>query len=80
MARAEVSLNEGRARVRWQSDATPNLPALSEAVRAAGYDANPATNESKTQPNGWRVNVAVGLACTIPIAAGEWIFRLGMDI
>jgi Cu+-exporting ATPase len=73
--RAEVALDQGRAGVRWKSGATPDFPALSAAVSAAGYGAKPATAESQSPRTGWRVNVAVGLACTIPIAAGEWIFN-----
>jgi Cu+-exporting ATPase len=74
--RAEVFLGESRARVRWRSEATPDLPALSTAVRAAGYDAKPVAKESKVPPTGWFVNVTVGLAGTIPLMAGEWIFHL----
>ncbi|HEX4122416.1 MAG TPA: cation-translocating P-type ATPase [Verrucomicrobiae bacterium] len=77
--RADVSLTNARAEVRWRSQATPNLAALSAAVRAAGYEAKPVTTESKKKrPTGWLLNVAVGLACTIPIAAGEWIFHWEM--
>jgi Cu+-exporting ATPase len=83
VASADVSLPDGKARVRWRSDARPNLPALSEAVRAAGYAAQPASADAETaRPPapmaGWRINVVVGLAGTVPLMAGEWVFGLGM--
>jgi Cu+-exporting ATPase len=73
--RAEVALDQGRAGVRWKPGAIPDVPALSAAVSAAGYGASPATAKSGSPRNAWRVNVALGVACTIPIAAGEWIFH-----
>src|ERR1700691_2946681 len=73
--RAEVALDQGRAGVRWKPGATPDLAALSAAVSAAGYGAKLATAKSQSPRNAWRVNVALGLACTILIAAGEWIFH-----
>jgi Cu+-exporting ATPase len=82
VADADVSLQEGRARVRWRSGATPNLPALSQAVRSAGYAAQPAPMESQARPpapmSGWRFNVIAGLLGTVPLMAGEWVFGLGM--
>jgi Cu+-exporting ATPase len=81
VASADVSLQDGRARVRWQAGATPNLPALSAAVRSAGYAAKPATMENEAKPpapmNGWRLNVVAGLIGTVPLMAGEWVFDLG---
>jgi Cu+-exporting ATPase len=77
--RADVALDVGRASVRWKAGATPNVEALSTAVRAAGYGARPAAGKSEPARNGWRVNVAVGLACTIPMMAGEWIFHWDME-
>jgi Cu+-exporting ATPase len=81
---AEVSLQDGRARVRWSAQAPPNLAALSDAVRAAGYTANPAPLEIKAPPPapmaGWRLNVVLGLIGTVPLLVGEWVFHLGMKI
>jgi Cu+-exporting ATPase len=78
--RAEVALDQGRAGVRWKAGTTPNLAALSAAVSAAGYDARPATAETKSTANAWRMNVTLGLACTIPITAGEWIFHWETEV
>jgi Cu+-exporting ATPase len=80
---AEVSLQDGRARVRWRADATPNLPALSQAVRSSGYAAKPAPMETESGESapmdGWRFSVVAGLIGTLPLMAGEWIFHLGMQ-
>jgi Cu+-exporting ATPase len=82
VASAVVSLQEARARVRWQSGATPDVSALAAAVRAAGYEAEPLSAENQPKRaaplDGWRLNVAVGLLCTAPLMAGEWVFGLGM--
>ena len=74
--RADVLLDQGRANVRWKPGSPPNISSLSAAVTAAGYEAKPAVKESPARPagNGWRLNVILGLACTLPIMAGEWLF------
>jgi len=81
---AAVSLPEGRARVSWRTGATPNLSALSEAVKSAGYAAKAASLESDAEKlpakDAWRFNVVVGLAATVPLMAGEWIFHLSMQL
>ncbi|MDB6018043.1 MAG: Cu+-exporting ATPase [Pedosphaera sp.] len=81
---ASVRLDAGRAAVRWQS--APDLPAVVAAVQAAGYEATPLETEGpKAQQRsawsplaGWQFNVVVGLAVTLPLIIGEWIFGLGM--
>jgi P-type Cu+ transporter len=82
VASADVSLQEGRAHVRWRNGATPNIPALSEAVRSSGYNAKLASKETEAAPpapmDGWRFNVVAGLIATGLLMAGEWIFQLGM--
>jgi Cu+-exporting ATPase len=82
VAGANVSLQDSRAQVRWHAGASPNLPALSEAVRTAGYTAKPAPTETEPRKpapmEGWRFNVVAGLIVTAPLMAGEWIFHLGM--
>jgi Cu+-exporting ATPase len=80
--RAEVALDQGRANVQWKSGATPNVPALSAAISAAGYDAKPADTEKpapQSPLSGWTLNVVLGLACTVPIMAGEWLFHWEMQ-
>ena len=82
VAGADVSLQDGRARVRWRPGATPNIPALAAAVRAAGYEAKPAAAKTGVKAaahsDGWSFNVIAGLAGTVPLMAGEWAFGLAM--
>ncbi len=82
VASATVQLDAGRAMVRWQSQ--PNLPAVLDAIKQAGFDAAPFDSENETPRSGWsplagwRFNVVVGLAATLPLMIGEWVFHLGM--
>ncbi len=82
VASATVQLEAGRATVRWQSQ--PNLPAVLGAIKEAGFDAdllenNSAETGSEWSPlAGWRFNVVAGLAGTLPLMVGEWVFHLGM--
>ncbi len=81
VASASVSLQDGRARVHWRADMTPDISALSSAVQAAGFEAKAVSPETKpgnkSSLDGWRVNVIGGLCVTIPLMVGEWIFHLG---
>ena len=78
VAGAEVSLQEGRARVRWRAGSGEKIPSLLDAVAAAGYKAQPVPPESTDKKpavsSGWRFNVAVGLAGSVPLMVGEWLF------
>jgi Cu+-exporting ATPase len=82
VASATVQLEAGRATVRWQSQ--PNLPAVLGAIKEAGYDAGLLENKpgeagAEWSPlAGWRFNVVAGLAGTLPLMIGEWVFHLGM--
>ncbi len=86
VARASVQLEDGRASVRWA--AQPNPDAVIAAVGQAGYEARLAVTHGEGEKplagqgsgwsplNGWRFNVVVGLACTLPLMLGEWVFGL----
>lgn len=77
VAAADVSLEAGRARIRWTDGAAPNLTALIDAVGKAGYEAKPMVATGPVRPSpltGWRFPVAVGVVCTGLLMAGEWIF------
>ncbi len=81
VAGADVSLQEERARVRWQAGSEGNIAALLDAVAAAGYQAKPAPAKSAEKRSaalaGWRFNVVIGLAGAVPLMAGEWLFHWG---
>ncbi|MGO8700439.1 MAG: heavy metal translocating P-type ATPase [Limisphaerales bacterium] len=83
VASAEVSLQEGRARVRWKPSASPNVSALAAAVHAAGYEAKMAAGENEppsvSTSSVWGASVLVGLLGTTPLMVGEWVFGLGME-
>ncbi len=85
VSRANVNLEAGRATVYWLPDTTPDIAAVVKQIKAAGFKAKPAesgqvhTGSSAWSPlMGWRFNVVIGLAVTLPLMAGEWIFGWGM--
>ncbi len=77
---AEVSLQQGRAKVRW-SDGAQSAEQLIQAVHDAGFQAEVLSSE---QPNrnewspleGWRFNAVVGGAVTALLMIGEWVLHL----
>ena len=81
---ATVSLENKNATVRWNPGAPANIPAVIEAVKNAGYEAKevPAdvsgagTVESKGK--NWQWNLILGIAVTVLLMIGEWIFSLAM--
>ena len=83
VASAEVSLQEGRARVRWKSGASPDISALCR--RGARRVTKPkwprarkrATVRADALAGG--ASVLVGLLGTAPLMVGEWVFGLGME-
>jgi Cu+-exporting ATPase len=81
VALASVDLAAGRARIRWDPTATPDAAAVIAAVRSAGFQATPLTagtaptvGSSWSPLRGWRLNVVLGLAASVPLALGEWAF------
>ncbi|MGD0815536.1 MAG: cation-translocating P-type ATPase [Verrucomicrobiota bacterium] len=78
---ADVSLQEGRARVRWQTGSGGKIADLMNAVSAAGYQATPLPAQSEAKKpsilSDWRFNVLLGMAGTAPLMAGEWLFHWG---
>jgi P-type Cu+ transporter len=80
---ATVSLEAGRASVRWNSGAPQNISAVIEAVKKAGYEANEipadaaAGGEGRSQS--WQVNLWLGGGVTAALMAGEWGLGLGMQ-
>ena len=81
VASVMVSLEDGRARVQWKPEQSPQPQALTAAVRAAGYEAKPLEAELKPKGRlrGWGFNVALGACCAMPLLAGEWLLGLEME-
>jgi Cu+-exporting ATPase len=80
---AVVALETGRASVRWADGAPPDVAAAVQAVKQAGFDAQPviASVEPAAPPDrpqtGWGANLWLGVVATLPLMLGEWVFRLG---
>jgi Cu+-exporting ATPase len=74
---ASVSLEAGRATVRWNQ--CPDVPAVLTAVAAAGYEAKLAEEthaHGSQRRSNWQWKLILGLTVTAMLMAGEWIFRL----
>src|SRR5262249_28467922 len=81
---AQVSLADQRAAVRWRPAAEANITALLEAVRRAGFKAEPLADAAASEhahggaPEGiWNRSMLFALASMLGFMAGEWPFRLG---
>ena len=86
VARVAVQLEQGRASVSWTAAGLPDELALVEAIRKAGFKAKlEEIQESglKAKPSrslgGWRFNVILGSALTLPLLVGEWVFGWGHE-
>ncbi len=81
---ASVVLDPGRASVRWAANAQADVAMVLAAVVKAGYKAKPVVSAAHDQSaardqSGWRWNLLLGVAVTIPLMLGEWVFSLGME-
>ena len=82
VASADVSLQEGRARVRWQAGSEGKVAEFVGRGRRGGLPgkARPWPKAKRKKPAalaGWRFNVVIGLAGAGPLMAGEWLFHWG---
>ena len=84
--RAEVSLEQARARIHWKPATAKNISALIGAVQAAGFKAAPieaaketVSHHKSSALSGWRLNVVLGLICTVSLMILEWVFQVGME-
>jgi Cu+-exporting ATPase len=77
---ASVALAAGRATVRWESGKPADLSALQVVIKRAGYEAKPveAGDHGEHHQSGWQANLWLGVAVTIPLLLGEWVFGAGM--
>jgi Cu+-exporting ATPase len=76
-----VSLQAGRATVRWKPGVPSDPALLTAAARAAGYEAAPLRSDFPVDAAGkrashWQTNVWWGIIPTALLMAAEWIFRL----
>jgi Cu+-exporting ATPase len=79
---AVVDLERNRASVRWAKGNAPDVASVLQAVKDAGFEAKTAVpsddDAGEKKLSGWKLNMAVGLLGTIPLALGEWVFGWGM--
>jgi Cu+-exporting ATPase len=80
---ATVILDAGRATVRWNSGAEPNVSAIIEAVQKAGYTAKEipadASAGGEARHATWQINLWLGVAVTVALMIGEWGFGIGPE-
>ena len=84
VASARVVLESGRATVRWNEVALRDEKAIRAALVKAGFEGTPLSGESdgaseKSHGAEWKRNMLLGVAVTVPLILGEWIFGLGME-
>lgn len=80
VASVSIALEQGRASIRWSPDARPDLPALLEMLRGAGYGSTviePGAAAPTAKLGGWAVNLILGIPVTLVLMLGEWVFGLG---
>ena len=82
---ALVTLETGRASVRWARSATANVGAVVQAIEQAGFKARiladtPAgPDEARRRQSGWELNLWIGLLGTAPLMLGEWVLGVGQE-
>ena len=80
---ASVTLDAGRASVRWAADAPTNVAAVLSAVKDAGYEAKTievtANDHGERRQARWHLNLWLGAVVTTLLMLGEWVFHLGME-
>ena len=81
---AAITLEAGRASVRWKTEAQPNIPAVILAIQKAGYGATLVeSSQDKHAPaekkfSGWQLTLWIGVLGTAPLMLGDWVLHLGM--
>ncbi len=77
-----VALEANRATARWESGKAADVPALLAAIQQAGFAAKLAASGAERAgqqgQSGWHMNLWLGVAVTLPLLLGEWVFSLGM--
>jgi Cu+-exporting ATPase len=77
---ATVSLENKNATARWNPGVPANIPAVIQAVKNAGYEAEEiqaaAGTACETKRKNWQLNLWLGISVTTALMAGEWILGL----
>ena len=79
---ASVNLEAQEATVRWNEQTPEGAANLLQAVSEAGYE--PAIRSAaeedcahRAKPSIWRLNLILGITCTLPLLLGEWVLGVG---
>lgn len=79
-----VNVQEGTARVTWESGEPQDTATLLAKLEEEGYPAQVLTGAADEQSHGhqsraetWHLALWTGVLATVPIMAGEWVLRLG---
>ena len=79
---AVVQLEASQATVSWAAGAPQDVAAVIRAVEAAGFEASVAAVSAPEQGDhetgAWQLNLWIGIAATVPLMLGEWVFGLSM--
>src|ERR1700683_3549407 len=79
---ATVDLDQARAVAKWKNGDHAEKELL-EALTAAGYPGHivkeTAAENSESAGHGWKFNVILGSAVTVPLMLAEWVFGLGHE-
>ena len=76
-----ASVATERASVRWNTAEAKNVPEILVAIAKAGFAAKEIASEKSGDPsrkNRWQWNLILGLAVTVALMIGEWVFHLMM--
>ncbi len=78
-----VDLETRRASVRWAAHTTVHPSALLAALKAAGYDAQLLVSSTRDagarHQRDWHLSLWLGVAVTLPLMLGEWVFGVAME-
>ena len=79
---ATVDLDQARAVAKWKNGDHAEKELL-DALTAAGYPGHivkeTAAENSESAGHGWKFNVILGSAVTVPLMLAEWVFGLGHE-
>jgi Cu+-exporting ATPase len=80
---AKVDLDKAEAVVKWNDDSARETDLL-KALETAGYPSQvfqePTSETSESAGSGWKFNVILGSAVTVPLMIAEWGFGLGHEL
>lgn len=82
VASARVALEQKQAFVRWTPRAARNEQALLQALSEAGYAGEVISraeghghDHAEHRESAWQFNLLLGVAVTVPLMLGEWVFH-----